>query len=177
MTEEAKKLTKAKFNKLLKEIANGKQSALEALHTASVGYVYSVAASIVNYDIAQEVVNDVYLKIWQIAPTLTTIENPLGWLYIVTSNTAKDRVKQEKQCVEIFDIPREDKNIENLFVKEAFLSYISVLSEDEQLIMILYYVKDLTFKSIAKELKKPLSTVCSTFYRALKKIGQKIEKI
>ena len=177
MKEEAQNLSKTKFNSLIKEIATGKQAAFEAFYSAYGRYIYSVAVAVTKSScFADEVVNDVFVKIWQSSGKLKNIDNPLGWLSVVTSNCAKDKLKTEKPVSEIFDIPQDDKDIEKFMIKEAFLSCISILSEEEQLIIILYHIQDLTFKLIAKELKKPTSTVTSIYYRAIAKLKQKVEK-
>ncbi|MDE7167732.1 MAG: sigma-70 family RNA polymerase sigma factor [Clostridia bacterium] len=176
MKEEDKNLHKIKFNSLIKEIAKGKQAAFDAFYSAYGRYVYSVTVSVTKSScLADEVVDDVLFKIWQNASKLKKIENPLGWLYIVTTNCAKDRLKAEKAFSEIFDIPQDDKNIEDFITKETFLSDISPLSEEEQLILILYHIQGLTFKMIAKELKKPMSTVTSIYYRAKEKLKQTVK--
>ncbi|MDE6667976.1 MAG: sigma-70 family RNA polymerase sigma factor [Clostridia bacterium] len=176
MTEEVQKLSKAKFNKLLKEMAKGNQAAFDTFYSAYGRYVYSIAVSVTkSYSLADEIVDDVLFKIWQNASKLKNIENPPGWIYIVTSNCAKDKLKAEKAFSEIYDIPQDDKNIEEFIIKNTFLSDISSLDEEEQFIFISKFIKDLTLESIAKAIDKPLSTVSSIYYRALKKLKQTVK--
>lgn len=176
MTEEAKNLSNAKFNSLLKQVAKGEEAAFNALYSAYGRYVYVVAASVTkSKNLADEVVNDVLFKVWQKASKLKKIENPLGWLYRITTNSAKDRLKTEKPYSEIFDIPQEDKDIENFITNDTFLSLISPLNDEEQFIFILKFIQDLTLESIAKVIDKPLSTVSSMYYRALDKLKKTVK--
>ena len=177
MKPEFKNLSDKKFNSLINEMAHRKEAAFESFYATYGRFVYSVAVSITKSScLSDEIVDDVLFKIWQIAPTLKKIKNPLGWIYIVTANCAKDRIKTEKSFSEIYDISQDDKNIEELIIKESFLSYISTLNEEEQQIMILYFIQRLTFKLIAKEVKKPISSVTSTYYRAIEKLKNTIKK-
>ncbi|MBD5631801.1 MAG: sigma-70 family RNA polymerase sigma factor [Clostridia bacterium] len=162
---------------MIKEMAKGKEAAFERFDAAYGRFIYVVAASVSKSSyLAEEIVDDVLVKIWQKASTLKYIEKPLGWLYIITSNCAKDKHKNEKPFSEIYDIPQDDKNIERFVMKEAFLSHIAPLNEEERLIMILKFIQDLSLESIAKALNKPLSTASSTYYRALNKLKQTTKK-
>ena len=117
---------------------------------------------------ADEIVDDVLVKIWKNADKLPKIKNPEGWLYSITVNCAKDKIKCEKQYVELFDL-QEDGSVGD-YPEDDFYNKISTLDETEQEIMILKFVDDLTFKKIAKAMGKPLSTITSVYYRALEKL-------
>lgn len=177
MKEKDKNQNEIKFNILIKEIANGRKDAFESFYSVYGRLVYSVAVSVSKSSyLAEEIVDDVLFKIWQISSTLRNIENPIGWLYSVTANCAKDKIRINKQFSEIYDIPQNDKNIEEFLIKDTFLSNISSLSEEEQQIMILYFIQGLTFKLIADEINKPMSTVSSIYYRAINKLKQIINR-
>lgn len=163
--------SRKQFNNLVKEIAQGKKSALEDFYSAYGRLVYSVALSVSKSSyLADEIVNSVLVKIWQVSKYLKDIKNPVAWLYAVTANCAKDKLRAEKKYDEIYDIPQEDKNIEEILVNDSFNSKISYLDEEEKRIMIMRFIQDLSFKSIAKELNKPTSTVSSIYYRAIEKL-------
>lgn len=167
---------KNQFNSLINKIARRDKYALEKFYSIYGKLIYSVALSILKLSyLADEVVNDILVKIWQLSPSLRKIQKPIGWLYSITLNLAKDKLKTEKLTLELYDIAQKDKNIEELVVKDSFFSKISVLNEEEKQIMILHFIQDLTFKSIAKEIQKPLSTVSSIYYRAIKKLKNEIK--
>lgn len=173
METKDKKEVKEQFNSLIIGMSKGEKSAFDNFHAVYGKLIYSFAVSASQSSfLADEIVDDVLFRIWQLSPTIKSVKCPISWLYKVTANCAKDRIKSEKEFFEIYDVPQEDKNFEGVLIKEAFFSHISTLNEEEQLIIILYYVQDLTFESIAKELKKPTSTVSSTFYRAIEKLKQ-----
>lgn len=163
--------SKKQFNKIIEGIARCDKNSLELFYSVYGKLIYSVALSVSkSLYLADEIVNDVLVKIWQIASALPSIDKPIGWLYSVTSNCAKDKLKSEKFTSKIYDMPQDDKTIEEFLTNDTFISKISVLNEDEQQILILRFIQDLSFKSIAKEIQKPLSTVSSTYYRAIEKL-------
>lgn len=57
--------------------------------------------------------------------------------------------------------------------EDGFHSYIACLGERERRIMIFRFVEGLSFREIAEEMKLPLNTVSSMYYRALEKIRKK----
>ena len=171
MKTEDKIKNRKQFNNLLKKISQGEKQALDDFYLAYGKMIYSIALSISkSQDLADEIVNDVLAKIWISAKTQTNIDKPIGWLNKVTKNCAIDRIKREEQLYEIFDVLQDDNNLEKLETDDAFYFYISRLNEEEQQVFILRFVQRLTFIQIAKELKRPLSTVSSIYYRALEKL-------
>ena len=157
------------FNRLLGKIAVKDEKALEALYDIYGKLIYVTAMTVTKSTFkADEIVDDVLVKIWKNADKLPKIKNPEGWLYSITVNCAKDKIKCEKQYVELFDL-QEDGSVGD-YPEDDFYNKISTLDETEQEIMILKFVDDLTFKKIAKAMGKPLSTITSVYYRALEKL-------
>ena len=157
------------FNRLIGKIAVKDEKALEALYDIYGKLIYVTAMTVTKSTFkADEIVHDVLVKIWKNADKLPKIKNPEGWLYSITVNCAKDKIKCEKQYVELFDL-QEDGSVGD-YPEDDFYNKISTLNETEQEIMILKFVDDLTFKKIAKAMGKPLSTITSVYYRALEKL-------
>lgn len=157
------------FNRLIGKIAVKDEKALEALYDIYGKLIYVTAMTVTKSTFkADEIVDDVLVKIWKNADKLPKIKNPEGWLYSMTVNCAKDKIKCEKQYVELFDL-QEDGSVGD-YPEDDFYNKISTLDETEQEIMILKFVDDLTFKKIAKAMGKPLSTITSVYYRALEKL-------
>ncbi len=176
MKQNEKNQSIIQFHKLIKEIAQGKKESLEKFYSSYGRLIYSVAVLVSKSKyLADEIVDDVLVKIWQISSSLENIKNPNGWIYSVTANFAKDKCKKEKHYEEYTDLVQEDKNFDKFIINDEFFSYIAVLNEDEQQIMILRFIQDLSFKRIAKEISKPLSTLTSIYYRALEKLKNKIK--
>ena len=159
------------FNKLIKKIAHKDEKSLKELSDTygKLIYVTALTKSKSSFK-ADEIVNDVLFKIWRNASKLPKIKNPDGWLYTITANCAKDKLKSEKNYVELDDLQDEYALTEINSEDEDFYKRISILNDTEQDIIILKIISDLTFETISKQLNKPLSTVTSTYYRALDKL-------
>ncbi|MCD8309316.1 MAG: sigma-70 family RNA polymerase sigma factor [Clostridia bacterium] len=165
-----------KFNSLLTRIADCERGALEEFYSCYGKLIYAAALTVVTPIVADEVVNDVLAKIWLNANKIK-VKSPVSWLYSVSVNCAKDKLRAERAEAEIFDSGTEDCNIEDIFAQDSFYSYIKFLDEEEQKIIVYRFVQDMSFKEISKAMGKPLNTVTSVYYRALKKIKEKIEKM
>lgn len=165
------------FNILLNNIRHGDKDSLEKFYLLYGRLIYSVALSISgSLLLADEVVNDVLIKLWSQHGTHKSVNNPKGWLYVITLNCAKDKLKTQKKETELFDVLYSDANIEKVLELDAFYKDIACLDEQEKQIIIFKYIEDMTFKEIAKEIKMPLSTITSIYYRALKKIKENMDK-
>ena len=166
------KNTKKYFNKLIKRMARRDENALEEFYRIYGRLIYATAITVLKSSVsADEVVDDLLIKIWKTADKLTKISNPEGWLYVLTVNSAKDKLKSEKQYAPLYDL-KEDAVTAEIQTDGDFYIQISNLNETEQEIMIMRFVEDLSFERIAREMEKPLSTLTSTYYRALEKLKQ-----
>lgn len=161
------------FNKLIKKISRKDEKSLEELYELYCKLIYTTALTVSKSSFkADEIVDDILVKIWRLANNLPNIENPEGWLYQITANCAKDKLKADKKYDEIYDLFENDAQIEINIEDEDFYKLISELNEVEQEIMIFKFIEDMTFEMIAKEMNKPLSSISSTYYRALDKLNK-----
>lgn len=164
------------FNVLIKKIAQKDKNSLEVFYKIYGCTIYYTAKTVVQDSFkADEVVDDVLLKLWNLPPSTKKIKNPLGWLYLITVNCAKDKIKYEKTYDEIFDIAANDNQIDEIIDEDAFYNDIAGLNELEQQILILKFISDLTLVQISKIIKKSQGYVSATYYRALDKIKNKLK--
>ena len=164
-----------KFNKLLKRIARKDETAFKEFCDDYGKFIYAVAIYYVKQKfVADDVIDDVMVRVWKSAVSKYKVDKPLGWLYKVTKNCATDKLK-DAECYALDEsFSANDKNFDRFISNNAFYGHISSLNPHEQLIFVMKMVRDLTFEEIAFELDKPLTTVSSTYYRALEKIKTKI---
>lgn len=166
--------TKKQFNKLLDKIFLEEKDAFEEFYNVYGKFIKVKANTILKNDcLADEVVNDVLVKVWKASATKRDIENPPGWVYTITVNCAKDKLKAEKTYYDIYDIPYDDENIDKVISDDTFYTQLEGLNETEKDILILKIIQKLPFKVIGKIKEMPCSTVSSLYYRALNKIKLK----
>lgn len=165
---------KNKFQKLIRKIGRKEKNSLEDFYLSYGKLLYAAAFVITkSKHIADEIVNEVLFKIWQTASDLPIIKNPEGWLYTITTNCAKDKLKSEKAYSDIYGLDISVTGEEQILAEDKFFCYIAFLCEIEQQILIFRFIEDMSFDRIAKEMNMPLSTITSKYYRALDKIKNK----
>ena len=174
---ENKEEKKKHFNKLIKTIRSNPEKGLRQFYEEYANIIYATAQCFCrSKDKINEVVNDVLVKIWKFSKKLTEIDNPEGWVYIITVNTAKDKMRETYTVPLDESVMSKDDWNQGLLDMQSFYWWIKELSEIEQSVMILKFIYRNTFQEISEELNKPLTTVTSIYYRGLEKIKNRIEK-
>lgn len=167
---------KKQFKKLMKVIKREPEKGLRQFYETYARIIHITAQVICrSTDKANEVVNDVLVKIWKLAQNSEDIDNPEGWIYIITANTAKDAMRERYVFPLEENMEADEDKIQEVLDRDSFYWMIKNLSEIEQTIMIHKFVLQYTFQEIADELDKPLTTVTSIYYRALDKIKKAVE--
>lgn len=90
----------------LSQIAAGDQSAFRQVYTAYFKKLFQFALAIVrNRESAEEIVEDVFIRIWQQRTTLPAIQNLRVYLYTATKNTALNYLSRraKESITEPFD--------------------------------------------------------------------------
>lgn len=167
--------------KLIKGIAKRRKRSFEVFYNIYGRSIYLIAKSVcVTHENAEEVLNDVMVRVWNSAPALV-VDNLSGWLYRITINAAIDKyrnfkLQRERFCGIEYDISDKKNYFQEVEDTLSFSAYIADLNETEQKIMICKFIYDMTFEQIAKVLKMPMGTITPKYYGILKKIKAKIEK-
>ena len=165
------------FEKIIKKIIDNAEIGLKEFYEKYGRLIQITAQTFCEKDTANEVVNDVLIKVWKNARKIKNIENPEGWIYTITVNTIKSTFKR-KHTFPLNENMMSDKNIINdVIEKDAFDTLIKNCTETERYIMIHKFISKCTFQEIAEELQMPLSTITTTYHRSLKKIEKEIQKM
>ena len=168
---------------LLKAVAVGDETAFRALYEATSGKLFGVAIRILKRnDLAEEVVQDTYLRIWDGAvgyrPAAGT---PLAWMVTITRNRAIDvlRKRSEDRLDEDAGDSIPDENAPDPFAAtersrelRALLSCLKKLNDDYRRSLLMAYYYGYTHEEIAARLPAPLGTVKSRIRRGLAQIKE-----
>ena len=159
---------------LLPKVGEGDMSALEELYRQTERAVYALALSILrNPDDAQDVTQEVYLKVRAAAHLYVPQGKPLAWLFTITRNLCRDLQRGRGREGEAPEGMEDDIRLSYVsdptdrLVLEAALK---ALNEEERRVVLLHAVSGLKHREIAQDLGEPLSTVLSRYHRALKKL-------
>lgn len=165
------------FEELISRIANNKRDALDEFCQSFGKIIFGVAFSVCKRKSeADEVVDEVLIKVWNSANDLHGIEKPDAWIYRVTFNFALNKIKNRQDFDVIQEKPIAEEGYENVIDKITFYDLISHLSEIEQQILCYKFIEDLTFADIAVVLGKPPGTIAYEYYSALKKWKMHLDK-
>lgn len=166
----------------LRRIAGGDRGALTELYEQTRSAVYAFSLSIVrSHEAAEDILQDVYIRIWDSADQYSSAGKPLAWILAVTRNEARQYLRQHSRTVAL---PAEDLQArmeaqppgaapEDRMVLSALLD---ALSDEERQIVTLHAVAGLKHRELSKLLSLPLSTVISKYHRALKKLKNQLEE-
>ena len=165
---------------LLKCVAEGDEGAFAKLFAHYRNRVYTIAFKLTRSNIiAEEIVQDVFLKIWQKGPDLPAIKNFNAYLFIVTRNHIYKVLKDIARNYKVVTLPDEDQvlsdsNTADFLVNKEYTLLLQNAIErlPSQQKQVYYLVKDQGFKrdEVAQQLHIQPETVKFHLAQAMKNI-------
>ena len=167
---------------LIRQILNGDQIAFAELVKKYQKQVHVLAwRKIGDFHIAEDITQDVFLKVYQKLHTLKEPNQFSGWLYVVTTNScntwlSKNRLHyQTSEDIETTMIEKDvySRHISEERVKtsveaqrEVVKRLLTKLKESERTVMTLHYLAEMTVEEISKFLGVSAGTIKSRLQRA-----------
>lgn len=173
-------------SKHIRKLKAGNQAAFEDIYNCFSQKVYSIAIKFgLNREDANEVVQDVFIKLWNHRSTLNENLSIKAYLFTITKNTLINR--QKKLAYEIAYKNYLEKQDLNSFLdteREVFYSDFEQLAEtvidklpvQQKEMFLLSKKENIPSKEIADRLNLSLRTVENQIYRAAKKIREELKK-
>ena len=178
---------------LFQKISNRDSKALESLYDRYSPVLYTLVKRIVvDKEVAEEILADIFVIIWQKSSMFDINSGNLySWLINLSRNKALDFIRREKSLItdeyndeyeNVFIIPSIstlipsndlDKTFSN---REKIYSAVHNLTEAQQYVLSLAYYDGLTESEIAKKLNIPLLTVKSKIRVALNSVKENLAK-
>jgi len=161
----------------------GDEAALAELHHIYFYRLYKLACSIAgDTSAAEEIVNDVFLRIWQKREKLNEVGNPELYLLKCARNRSLEFLRSQRTAVrleedqELHDFPVQwEVNPEQLLISSEMVRYINrvidQLAPRCKLIFLLVKESNLKYKEVAELLNISVKTVEAQMSIALKKIS------
>lgn len=168
------------LNVLMDKVQNGDESAFEILYNETYRGVFSFVYTIVqNYQDAEDIMQDTYIKIRRYAQSYTIGGNVVAWILQIAKNLAYDFQKKNNRKInvenmDIFPIQQSMISEDNLFVYQIINKFLSL--KDRQ-IVILHIIYGLKNKEIAKLLDIPMGTILWRYNKAMKLLREKIQEV
>ncbi len=186
------------LEELVIKASMGDDYALNQLYNETYRQAYQVAMQIFHdehevFDILQ----DSYIKAFNSLAKLKEPSKFKSWFFQIVSNTCRDYLRKRKNNPMFFsDMTYEDDNGENevefvdestAFSPESNVDYsetkrliaemIDNLPEEQRLVLLMYYVQELSIKEIAQSLEVSENTVKSRMNYGKKKLKLQVEEL
>lgn len=169
---------RTKISQLICSIADGSVRALEDLSRLVSARMLSVAQSVVrNRAVAEEVVQDSFLRIVQNARRFRYGSNGYAWICKITQNVALNRLRSDRRdktvnIDDFFDLSDGTDIAEQTAAQVAVRQAMSVLTEFERRVIYQKYFMDFSVRDSAESLGRSKSAVA----RAIASGEEKLKK-
>lgn len=160
-------------------------AAYDALYRLMYSRLVHFSAAIVgSFHLAEEIVSDVFIMIWQKRQELTNVENPVVYIYISTKNRSLNTLQQQKRhrhaSLDMLDTdaltisPDAEHTIISAEIVQKIEAAIRSLPDRCQLIFRLVKQDGLRYKDVAELLEISPKTVDAQLAIAVKKVAAAI---
>ncbi|MDD3150211.1 MAG: sigma-70 family RNA polymerase sigma factor [Candidatus Gastranaerophilales bacterium] len=151
--------------------------------------IRKIINSFVETDNAQDVEQEVLIKVWKNLPEYKEENKLKSWLKVITVNTCKDYVKSKQfkqkkkaQSDEMLhftadNLPTPELKLLQNERHQKILNAINELSLKHKEIIILCDIKELTYEEISQKLNCPAGTVRSRLFNARKALQYKLRDL
>jgi len=134
-------------------------------------------------DSAEEIIQEVFLKVWLHRDRLAAVENPKSWLFRVAANTGRNWLKKKMMIEQHLQAQQQDasgdlvaERLDLRSVANLVQATIQSFPPQRKLIYQLSREEGLKPAEIADRLQLSVSTVKNTLLTALKTIRENIEE-
>lgn len=160
-----------KEEEIFELLKTNRKLGIEELYKNYSKLVYGVIYSILkNTDETEDVLQNVFVKIFKLDNEKLPTKSHLSWLYSVAKNETINYIKKhskEKNYESLYEITDNDTEIEKVLDKEYFNKLIENLPPKQQEILSLKTISNLSFREIANILDMKIPAVQWHYYKSL----------
>ena len=164
-------LKKENISKIFSEFKENNMSSYNNLYEEYYSIVYGIVFTILkNKENAEDVTQEVFIKIYNMKKENLPEKGELSWLYTVSKNEAFQFLRKSKNQVnieEIYEVKEEKNEIDKIIDINTYNRIISPLNEIEKQIVSLKIISNFSFKKIGQMLSMPTPTVQWRYYKAV----------
>jgi RNA polymerase sigma-70 factor (ECF subfamily) len=126
---------------------------------------------------AEEVTQDIFLKLWQVLPAYDGRAAPSTWLYTIARNTCLSAARAESyRKTTTLDQSSEPTASSTAPLSIELAQYLSRLPEAQREVITLFYLEERSVEDVARMLDFPEGTVKSHLHRARRALGEMMEE-
>ncbi len=161
---------------LLFRIQSKNEGALKALYDQCASRLLGIISRIVHdFDEAEDVLQEVFVKVWNQASQYRGSGTAWGWLCVLTRNSALDRIRSLTARPHI-SIEDQESSLEKLFSddrlseSETLECCLNLLKQQTRKSILLSYVHGYSHRELAEKFAAPLGTVKAWVRRGLQEL-------
>ena len=178
-----------KLHELILSLQKGKKFAFEAVYSDFFGVIYHLSLQYLHDEkVAEEIVQDSFMKLWEIRETLNDRFNIRNFLYTITKNNCLNYLRNQKTALkhqENLKYLEMQFNYEALEKMGSFVEFeelrlkidqaIASLPDELRETFLLSRFDELQYKDIAEKLSVSIKTVEARMTRSLKILRQELK--
>jgi RNA polymerase sigma-70 factor, ECF subfamily len=162
----------------LARTARGDRDAFAKLHAATSAKLFGIIARIlIRRDIAEEVLQEVYMKIWQKAGDFDPERaSPISWMAAIARNRALDEVRRKtpvsiEDTPEVMDLPDPGElaitGIERNEDLQRLLKCLEGLDPQKREMVLMAYYRGESREALSQRFNSPVATIKTWLHRSL----------
>lgn len=171
---------------LVEHCRRGDRAAFARLVAETQREVHNLAYGVLgNGDEAQDMTQEIYLRVWRALPDFRGDSKFSTWLYRISINTCLNRRRQLRSQLNVVDsedvLDRVAASVGNPVIatinnerREYLWAAVDRLPEKYRLVTILFYQQQLSYREIAEMLSLPLGTVKAHLNRARHALAKRL---
>lgn len=168
-----------RLSRLFEGVGRGDRLALRELYDATSNRLMGIALRLLKDETeAADVLQEVYLKLWQQKGGYSGYGTVMGWLVVVTRNASLDRLRSRRRKREELR-PDPDDSIEDVSVDTAttlgIQTCLNQLNDHAQEAIVLSYIHGYSHQELQERLSRPLGTIKAWIRRGLQELKQCLE--
>lgn len=163
-------MNKNKLHIAMQMVIENKEQNFEMFYKECKDYAFKIAFGIIkNKEDSEDIVQNLFLKIYKLPKDKLPSKNEASWLYTVVKNETLNYIKSKRKDMNLDDLQiyKDDIEISNLINGASYNELMKKLNSEEELIVKLKTESHFTFKEIAKILGKNENTVKWKYYSAI----------
>ena len=164
----------------LGQVARGDRAAFKLIYDATSLKLYGIVVRILGRgEIAEEVLQEVYVRVWQCAGDFDAAAgSPITWMATIARNRALDEAKRKtmqsiEDWPELLGLPSEDNPLadyERTEDVQRLLACLNKLEPERRELLLLVYYHGLSREEIARRFDRPVATVKTWLRRSLAQV-------
>jgi RNA polymerase sigma-70 factor, ECF subfamily len=168
-------LTPAELVWLIAAVAKGDEAAFERLYAATRAKLFGVVLRILRrQDLAEEVVQEAYVKIWSRAGQFNPgLSSPITWMASIARKRGESSIEEEPAAMEVAaDTPDPLARREMTEELKRMLECVGRLEPDRQKLVLLAYYNGWSREQLAAKFETPVNTVKTWLRRSMMDIRE-----